>query len=136
MQLGNIEINAFKPGDALGIDARVRVTSLRVPHREEYSDTVGFLFTGSKSSVLYVPDTEPWAKWEPSLPAVLDRVDVLLVDGTFYSAAELPGRSVSSIGHPLITDRTSAPSTPEDPAPHPSRPEFARKPNRPAFSKK
>ena len=104
MQLGNIEINAFKPGDALGIDARVRVTSLRVPHREEYSDTVGFLFTGSKSSVLYVPDTEPWAKWEPSLPAVLDRVDVLLVDGTFYSAAELPGRSVSSIGHPLITD--------------------------------
>ena len=104
VRLGNIKINAFKPGDALAIDARVRLTSLRVPHREEYSDTVGFLFTGSKSSVLYVPDTEPWAKWKPSLLTVLDGVDVLLVDGTFYSSAELPGRAVSSIGHPLITD--------------------------------
>jgi pyrroloquinoline quinone biosynthesis protein B len=31
-------------------------------------------------------------------------VDLALLDGCFYSAAELPGRDISQIPHPLITD--------------------------------
>jgi phosphoribosyl 1,2-cyclic phosphodiesterase len=33
-----------------------------------------------------------------------EKVDVALLDGTFYSLDELPGRAVEKIGHPPITD--------------------------------
>lgn len=88
------------------------VTPIAVPHRDEYSDTVGFILkrraTGPQrgSTLLFVPDTEPWRNWSPTLIDVIDRerIDVLIVDGTFFSSEELPGRAVSSIGHPLIRD--------------------------------
>jgi len=31
-----------------------------------------------------------------------EKVDIALLDGTFYSSEELPGRDLSKIGHPLI----------------------------------
>ncbi|MGD9403665.1 MAG: pyrroloquinoline quinone biosynthesis protein PqqB, partial [Anaerolineae bacterium] len=31
-------------------------------------------------------------------------MDVALLDGTFFSAAELPGRDIAQIPHPLATD--------------------------------
>jgi pyrroloquinoline quinone biosynthesis protein B len=34
----------------------------------------------------------------------VSEVDVALLDGTFYSADELPGRDVAQIPHPLATD--------------------------------
>lgn len=101
----NIEIREVEPGVGFEVGG-VEVEALRVPHRDEYSDTVGFVFRGGERTVLYVPDTEPWRTWEVPLVEVLRRegVDVLLVDGSFYSADELPGRAVSSIGHPLMRD--------------------------------
>jgi pyrroloquinoline quinone biosynthesis protein B len=108
VSLGNITIAEIAPGEPFELGAGVRVTPHAVPHRDEYSDTVGFLFQGPRSTVLYVPDTEPWRTWNPSLPEYLDSVDggvdVLLVDGSFFDPGELPGRHVASIGHPLITD--------------------------------
>jgi pyrroloquinoline quinone biosynthesis protein B len=35
---------------------------------------------------------------------VVQSVDLALLDGCFYSASELPGRDISQIPHPLITD--------------------------------
>ena len=53
-----------------------------------------------------MPDTDSWRAWPRPLPEVLAAfgVDLALLDGTFYSLDELPGRPVSSIGHPLITE--------------------------------
>ncbi len=80
----------------------VRVIALDVPHRDEDTDTLGFLIAGPDRTVLYVPDTDAWERWDPPLAEVLDGVDVALLDGTFYSADELPGRDLSTIPHPLI----------------------------------
>jgi pyrroloquinoline quinone biosynthesis protein B len=33
---------------------------------------------------------------------VLESVDVALLDGTFFSASELPGRDLAEIPHPLV----------------------------------
>ena len=49
-----------------------------------------------------MPDTDGWQHWDPPLPDQLVGVDVAVLDGTFFSPDELPGRDVSSIGHPLI----------------------------------
>ncbi len=82
--------------------ADVDVVPLLVPHRDELSDTFGFKFVGPNATVLYIPDTEPWSKWSHPIEDDLRGVDVALLDGSFYSSDELPGRPVSSIGHPLM----------------------------------
>lgn len=82
----------------------VLVTALRVPHRDEYSDTVGFRFEGPSRTAVYVPDTDSWRRWEPPLPELLRDVDVALLDATFYSLDELPGRDLEEVPHPLVTE--------------------------------
>jgi len=85
--------------------ADVEVVPFLVPHRDEFSDTLGFRFVGPRATVVYVPDTEPWSRWpHATIEDELRDVDVALLDGSFYSSGELPGRPVESIGHPLMTD--------------------------------
>jgi pyrroloquinoline quinone biosynthesis protein B len=85
-------------------EAAVEAVPVAVPHRAEYTDTYAWRISGPRATVLYVPDTDPWPKWTRSLDEVLAGVDLLLVDGTFHSMDELPGRDISQIGHPLVVD--------------------------------
>lgn len=103
VQLDNVALRPTEPGQPIDLGDEVTVTAIRVPHRDEYADTVGFVFRGPERSALYVPDTDSWASWDPPLIQVLDGIDVAILDATFFSAAELPGRDVSEIGHPLVT---------------------------------
>lgn len=106
VSIGNIAIREVKAGEAFEVEERVTVTPLLVPHRAEYTDTLGFIFDAGGDRVLFVPDTEPWRTWQTPLPEFIraEGIEVAIVDATFYSADELPGRAVSSIGHPLVED--------------------------------
>lgn len=99
----DIVLEVLVPGRAMKF-GEVEVVPIVVPHRDEFSDTLGFRFVGPRSTVLYVPDTEPWAKWPQPIEDELVGVDVALLDGSFYSAGELPDRPVETIGHPLMID--------------------------------
>jgi len=77
---------------------------MAVPHRDEFADTVAFRIEGPERTLLYMPDTEPWHRWEERFLSLLEGVDIALLDATFYSSDELPGRPVESIGHPLVRD--------------------------------
>jgi pyrroloquinoline quinone biosynthesis protein B len=81
------------------------VTPIQVPHRDELSDTMGFVIRGPKGTLFYAPDTDSWSAWPRPLTEVLERekVDIALLDATFYSPDELPDRDVTKIKHPLIT---------------------------------
>ncbi len=103
VRLGEISLREVPPGGTVELGEGVSFTTLAVPHRDEYSDTVAYLLRGPRSSVFYVPDTDTWATWQRPLPEVLAGVGVALLDGTFFSGDELPGRDVTKIGHPLIT---------------------------------
>lgn len=103
VRLGEIDLRPTAPGTAVDLGEGVSATPLLVPHRDEYSDTVGFLLRGPRRTLLYVPDTDSWGAWERPLPEILAGVDVAILDGTFYSPDELPGRDVTKIGHPLTT---------------------------------
>lgn len=102
VELGNVALRPLAGEAPVELAAGVRVSAFQVPHRDELSDTVAFLISGPRRSLLYVPDTDQWSTWEPPLLERLAGVDVALLDGSFYSAAELPGRSVEEIGHPLV----------------------------------
>jgi pyrroloquinoline quinone biosynthesis protein B len=100
--LKNIEPRELVPGTPLELDGGLRVTALSVPHRDEFSDTVGYLIAGPNTKVLFIPDIDQWQKWSRNIRTLADQVDILLLDGTFASASEIPGRTISDIPHPLM----------------------------------
>ncbi|MDH3285083.1 MAG: MBL fold metallo-hydrolase [Acidobacteriota bacterium] len=102
VELGNVALQEIRPGEPLALGAGVAVTAITVPHRDEFSDTVGYELRGPNRRVLYVPDTEPWERWERPIEELLQVVDTAILDGTFFSLDELPGRDVAAIGHPLM----------------------------------
>lgn len=104
VELGNIDLRGLDLGEPVGLGEGVAVTAVRSPHRDELSDTVGFVVAGPNASVLYLPDTDSWDAWDRPLAEIAGGVDVALLDGSFFSPEELPGRDVATIGHPLIRD--------------------------------
>jgi len=104
--LGNVRPVRLIPGEPLTLGAELSVTAFNVPHRDEFADTVGFLFAGPEQRVFYVPDTDGWQHWDTPFEDWLEQhdVDIAIVDATFFSGDELPGRDISTIGHPLVVD--------------------------------
>ena len=103
----NIEIRALHAQETVDLGEELSVTPLLVPHRDEYSETVGFRIEGPNRAVLFVPDITGWAAWEDEgthIEDVLRTVDVAYLDGSFMSGDELPGRDLSKIKHPFISD--------------------------------
>lgn len=101
---GNIDLRVIEPGNPIRLSDQVRIQAIEVPHRDEYSETVGYLVMGPECSVLYVPDTDGWDEWDPPVEDHIRRVDIALLDATFFSHDELPGRDLAKIAHPLVTE--------------------------------
>jgi pyrroloquinoline quinone biosynthesis protein B len=102
--LGNVKIETLTAGTELALSDRVTVTPIVVPHRDEYSETVGYRIRGPRASVLYIPDIDKWERWERSIEDEVAAVDVAFLDGTFYGPGELPGRDMSLIPHPMVVE--------------------------------
>lgn len=84
------------------VDGVFDVRMVPVPHRSEFSDTVGYIFRGPRQTILYVPDIDSWEEWDRPVAQVVAGVDVALIDGSFYSGDEVPGRNIEDIPHPLV----------------------------------
>ncbi len=101
--LENIVLVEVEPGKEFALTPSLHVTPLSVPHRDEDSDTVAFLVRGPSRKVLWLPDIDKWEKWDRRLEDLLaDPSLTAFVDGTFFSADEIPGRSIADIPHPLV----------------------------------
>lgn len=86
------------------IDHNLAIKSIPVPHREEHSDTVAFSVEVRREPwLLYLPDLDDWDTWEAG-ESQLSRHDVALIDASFSSLDEVPGRDMAAIRHPLIPD--------------------------------
>jgi pyrroloquinoline quinone biosynthesis protein B len=107
VKLHNIEIVPIEDGVEVTLNERIHVTPIRVPHRDEYSETVGFVVRGPSRSILWLPDIDKWERWSTPLESILQRVDIAYIDGTFYDASELPGRDLREIPHPLMIETMS-----------------------------
>ena len=105
--LGSIVLREIEPGREVALTPDLTVTPLPVPHRDELSDTVGFLVKGPKRSLLYVPDIDAWDKWDRRVADAVAGVSIALLDGTFRGRADVPGRSVSDVPHPPIEETMS-----------------------------
>ncbi len=102
--LGNISLREIEPGREFLLTSDLRVTPILVPHRGEFSDTVAYRIRGPRRSLLYLPDIDGWKQWERRIEDEVAGVDSALLDGTFESTSEIPGRSQAEIPHPLISE--------------------------------
>lgn len=86
----------------------IAVTPFLVPHRDEYSETVGYRIQGPDKSAVFIPDINKWSDWETNLADLIKSVDYALLDATFFSDGELPGRDMSQVPHPFVTETMDA----------------------------
>ncbi|HKK94016.1 MAG TPA: MBL fold metallo-hydrolase [Longimicrobiales bacterium] len=85
------------------VGERLEVQLWSVPHRDEFADTVGFVFRGPSRTLLFLPDINDWRTWERDLADTVAALDVALLDASFWSLDELPGRSIDDLPHPLMS---------------------------------
>jgi pyrroloquinoline quinone biosynthesis protein B len=104
VRLENIALQTVSPEEPSSLSPQIVFTPVLVPHRDEFSDTVGYIIAGPKKKLLYIPDIQNWKVWDRSILEEVGKVDYAILDGTFCSPDELPGRDLSKIGHPFITD--------------------------------
>lgn len=102
--LSNITLQRMQADRTVQLNERLAVTPVVVPHRDEYSETVGFVIQGPERRVLYLPDIDKWEKWGRSIERQIESVDVAYLDGTFFGNGEIPGRDMSQIPHPFIEE--------------------------------
>jgi pyrroloquinoline quinone biosynthesis protein B len=102
--LNNIQINPLSEGNWENISQSLKVKPILVPHRDEFSETVGFIIEGPHKKLLFIPDIDKWEKWRSDIVSLIKEVDHALIDGTFYSAAEVGNRNIAEIPHPLVQE--------------------------------
>ncbi len=104
----NIALREMADGEAVRLNDRLSVVPLRVPHRQEFSEVVGFRIIGPERSVLFIPDIDSWEEWDASsalgtrIEEELALVDAAYLDATFFADGEIPGRDMSGFPHPFI----------------------------------
>ncbi|MFT5572522.1 MAG: pyrroloquinoline quinone biosynthesis protein B [Cryomorphaceae bacterium] len=103
VELGNIRLNPLQDGEPQALGT-ISVTPMLVPHRDEFSETVGFRINGPKKSAAFIPDIDKWEKWATPLEELIKNVDYAFLDATFFDHGELSGRDMSKIPHPLVSD--------------------------------
>jgi pyrroloquinoline quinone biosynthesis protein B len=104
VRLGNIDIVRIDDGLPIRLNDRLEVQPLLVPHRDEYSETVGYRFSGPDRSVLFIPDVDKWEKMTAPIEDLVRAVDAAYLDGSFFDGDELPDRDMSEIPHPFIVE--------------------------------
>ncbi len=104
LSLKNLVPQALHDGTAVVLNEQLRVTPFLVPHRDEYSETVGFRIDGPHRSAVYLPDIDKWERWSVDIRDVIRSVDYAFLDATFFADGELPGRDMSKIPHPFVSE--------------------------------
>ena len=104
VELKNIQLIPLEADVPIQIADWFEVTAIKVPHRDEFSETAGFIVKGNVKSFFYLPDIDKWDIWDRSIEKYISETNYSFLDGTFYNALELPGRNMSEIPHPFIIE--------------------------------
>jgi pyrroloquinoline quinone biosynthesis protein B len=104
VELNNVKLNKIYNREKVILHNNLSFTPIQVPHRDEYSETVGYVIEGTNKKVLYIPDIDKWAKWEVSIVEMIKSVDYAFLDGTFFDEKEINNRDISEIPHPFIIE--------------------------------
>lgn len=100
----NIVFQSLENEQPVELNNQIKVEPFTVPHRDEYSETVGYKISGPNKKVLFIPDIDKWQKWNKNILQEIQLVDYAFLDATFYDAEEINNRDISQIPHPFIIE--------------------------------
>jgi pyrroloquinoline quinone biosynthesis protein B len=103
VDINNIKIKEINFGLSTKELTNIYITPFQVPHRDEYSETAGYIIKGKNKKALFIPDIDKWEKWDRDLSQLAKEFDFLLIDATFYDSKEI-NRDISEIPHPLVME--------------------------------
>ena len=104
ISLANIKLFPIVANESTNFKGEIIITPLLVPHRDEFSETVGYRIQGPNKTVLFIPDIDKWSKWSENLKAILETVDYAFLDATFFDQEEINYRPLEEIPHPLVKE--------------------------------
>ncbi len=104
VKLENITLKPLKNAQPTRLSPLLSVIPMVVPHRDEYSETVGYKIIGPNKSALFIPDIDKWQKWHLDIVEQIKQVDFALLDATFFANGELPNRDMSEVPHPFVEE--------------------------------
>ncbi|WP_299134397.1 MBL fold metallo-hydrolase [uncultured Tenacibaculum sp.] len=99
----NIELKALKKDSALVLNKRISITPIQVPHRDEYTETVGYLINNTSKKALFIPDVDKWEKWDRNIVDYIKQVDIAFLDATFFKNGEI-NRDMNEVPHPFVEE--------------------------------
>ncbi|NNE40318.1 MAG: pyrroloquinoline quinone biosynthesis protein PqqB [Marinicaulis sp.] len=101
----NIFLAIMEDGAPEAIAEDISVTPFLVPHRQEFSEVVGFKIDGPNKSAIFLPDIDAWEDWDDDgvrIEDKINKVNVAFLDATFFADGEIPGRDMSGFPHPFV----------------------------------
>ena len=104
INLKNIKLRQMTENVLIQLNDSINITPFEVPHRNEYSETIGFRIKSSDRSILYISDIDSWDTWDVDINDMIRSNDLLFLDGTFFSDIELPIRNMQDVPHPYIKE--------------------------------
>jgi pyrroloquinoline quinone biosynthesis protein B len=103
VSLRNIALTAIFDKTPVKLADDITVEPFLVPHRDEFSETVGYRITARGRKLIFIPDIDKWEKWPVSLAELVRDSDHLLIDGTFFADGEI-ARPMSEVPHPFVAE--------------------------------
>ena len=107
VSIGNIDLKPLKEDSAIQLTPGISVTSFRVPHRDEFSEAVGYRIATGNKHIIFIPDIDKWNKWKQDIVKVIHDNDLVFIDGTFLKDGELSNATMSKVPHPFIEESMS-----------------------------
>jgi len=106
LTFNNIELRQLQNDSIIVLNNSLKVTPILVPHRDEYSETVGYKIEGNNKSALFIPDIDKWHVWKKDIIEEVKKVDYAFLDASFFRDGEI-SRDMSKIPHPFTTETTT-----------------------------
>jgi pyrroloquinoline quinone biosynthesis protein B len=107
LTFNNIKLRQLQNDSIINLSTALKVTPILVPHRDEYSETVGYKIEGNTKSALFIPDIDKWHIWKKDIIEEVKKVDYAFLDASFFRDSEMKGRDMSKIPHPFTTETTT-----------------------------
>ena len=103
VKLNNIDLKPMRKDSTIILNKRISVTPIEVPHRDEFTETVGFIIHNQNKKALFIPDIDKWSKWDRNIIDYIKEVDIALLDATFFRNGEI-NRNMNQVPHPFVEE--------------------------------
>ena len=103
IDIKNIHLIEIFNNEKISISNNLKIVPFTVPHRDEFSETVGYKIIGPNKSALFIPDINKWSLWDKDIVAEVKDVDYAFLDATFFEDGEV-NRPMDEIPHPFIVE--------------------------------